>query len=104
MGQESAIGLWEQFSGLDEIWAVGRRKDRLEKLEEISNSFPGVETSYAVQAGREVRILVKPEAVSDDQIVILARDIVARIENELDYPGQIKVNVIRESRATEFAK
>ena len=77
---------------------------RLEKLEEISNSFPGVETSYAVQAGREVRILVKPEAVSDDQIVILARDIVARIENELDYPGQIKVNVIRESRATEFAK
>ncbi len=77
---------------------------RLEKLEEISNSFPGVETSYAVQAGREVRIMVKPEAVSDDEIVLLARDIVSRIENELDYPGQIKVNVIRENRAVEYAK
>lgn len=77
---------------------------RLEKLEEISNSFEGVENSYAVQAGREVRIMVKPEAISDDEIVILARDIVKRIENELDYPGQIKVNVIRESRAIDFAK
>ena len=77
---------------------------RLEKLEEISNSFAGVETSYAVQAGREVRIMVKPEAVNDDQIVILARDIVSKIENELDYPGQIKVNVIRESRAVDYAK
>ena len=77
---------------------------RLEKLEEISNSFAGVENSYAVQAGREVRIMVKPEAVNDDQIVILARDIVAKIENELDYPGQIKVNVIRESRAVDNAK
>ncbi len=77
---------------------------RLEKLEEISNSFEGVENSYAVQAGREVRIMVKPEAVNDDQIVILARDIVAKIENELDYPGQIKVNVIRESRAVDYAK
>ena len=73
-------------------------------MEEISNSFAGVETSYAVQAGREVRIMVKPEAVNDDQIVILARDIVSRIENELDYPGQIKVNVIRESRAIDYAK
>ncbi len=77
---------------------------RLEKLEEISNSFEGVENSYAVQAGREVRIMVKPEAVNDDRIVILARDIVAKIESELDYPGQIKVNVIRESRAVEYAK
>ena len=77
---------------------------RLEKLEEISNSFEGVENSYAVQAGREVRIMVKPEAINDDEIVILARDIVKRIENELDYPGQIKVNVIRESRAIDFAK
>lgn len=77
---------------------------RLEKLEEISNSFPGVETSYAVQAGREVRIMVRPEAVSDDEIVLLARDIVSRIESELDYPGQIKVNVIRENRAVEYAK
>lgn len=77
---------------------------RLEKLEEISNSFEGVEKSYAVQAGREVRIMVKPEAIDDDKIVILARDIVQKIENELDYPGQIKVNVIRESRAVEYAK
>ena len=77
---------------------------RLEKLEEISNGFAGVENSYAVQAGREVRIMVKPDAVNDDQIVILARDIVAKIESELDYPGQIKVNVIRESRAVDYAK
>ncbi len=77
---------------------------RLEKLEEISNSFEGVESSYAVQAGREVRILVKPEAVDDDSIVVLAHDIALRIENELDYPGQIKVNVIRESRAVDYAK
>lgn len=77
---------------------------RLEKLEEISNSFDGVEKSFAVQAGREVRIMVKPEVVDDDSLTILARDIVSKIENELDYPGQIKVNVIRESRAIDFAK
>ena len=77
---------------------------RLERLEEISSSFPGVETSYAIQAGREVRILVRPEAVSDDELTILARDIVLKIESELDYPGQIKVNVIRENRAIDFAK
>ncbi len=77
---------------------------RLEKLEEITNSFAGVDNSYAIQAGREVRIMVKPEAVSDDQMVLLAHDIVTRIENEMDYPGQIKVNVIRESRAVDYAK
>ena len=77
---------------------------RLEKLEEIANSFSGVESSYAIQAGREVRIMVKPEVISDDQMVITARDIVKKIENELDYPGQVKVNVIRESRAIEYAK
>ncbi len=77
---------------------------RLEKLEEISNSFKGVDKSFAIQAGREVRILVKPEEVNDDDLTILARDIVLRIENELNYPGQIKVNVIRENRAIEFAK
>ena len=77
---------------------------RLQKLEEITNSFDGVDNSFAIQAGREVRIMVKPESVSDDQMVLLARDIVKKIENELDYPGQIKVNVIRESRAIEFAK
>ena len=76
----------------------------MERLEEIASSFPGVETSYAIQAGREVRILVKPEAVSDDELVILARDIVQKIEAELDYPGQIKVNGIRENRAVDFAK
>ncbi len=77
---------------------------RLEKLEEIANSFSGVENSFAIQAGREVRIVVKPEVISDDQMVIIARDIAAKIENELDYPGQIKVNVIRENRAVDYAK
>ncbi len=77
---------------------------RLENLEEISSSFDGVEQAFAVQAGREVRIMVKPEVVGDDQVVILARAIAKKIEDTLDYPGQIKVNVIRESRATEYAK
>ncbi len=77
---------------------------RLEKLEEIANSFSGVETSFAIQAGREVRIVVKPEAVTDDQMVLMSHEIAQRIENELEYPGQIKVNVIRESRAVDYAK
>ena len=77
---------------------------RLENLEEISCSFEGVDTAFAVQAGREVRIMVKPEAVSDDQLILMARAITKKIEEELDYPGQIKVNVIRESRAVEYAK
>jgi len=77
---------------------------RLEKLEEIANSFDGVEKSFAIQAGREIRIMVKPEDVSDEDIVFIARDIVKRIENELEYPGQIKINVIRETRAIEYAK
>ena len=77
---------------------------RLEKLEEIANSFEGVDYSYAIQAGREVRIIVKPERVSDTETVIMAKDIAKRIESELEYPGQIKVNVIRETRAVEFAK
>lgn len=77
---------------------------RLQKLEEITNEFKGVEKSYAVQAGREVRIMVIPEQVSDQDMVIMARDISKRIEEELQYPGQIKVNVIRESRVTDFAK
>ncbi|MDR4013183.1 MAG: ribonuclease Y, partial [Gemmiger sp.] len=64
----------------------------------------GVESSYAVQAGREVRILVQPDKVSDDEVILLARNVAKKIENELDYPGQIKVSVIRESRATEYAK
>jgi len=77
---------------------------RIEKLEEIANSFPGVEKSYAVQAGREIRIIVKPEDVSDDEMILKAREIVRKIEKELEYPGQIKVNVIRETRAVEYAK
>ena len=77
---------------------------RLEKLEEIANSFEGVERSFAVQAGREVRIIVKPEQVSDDQLVLLARDLSKKIESDLEYPGQIKVHCIRETRATDFAK
>ncbi len=77
---------------------------RLEKLEEIATSFEGVEKSFAIQAGREVRIMVKPEIVSDDQMTIIARDVVKRIEEELEYPGQIKVHIIRENRAIEYAK
>ena len=77
---------------------------RLETLEEITSSFAGVEKSYAIQAGREVRIMVKPEAVSEDQMVLLARDIAKKIEEELEYPGQIKVNLLRETKAVEYAK
>ena len=77
---------------------------RLEKLEEITSSFPGVEKSFAIQAGREVRIMVKPEVVSEDQMVLLARDIAKKIEDELEYPGQIKVNLLRETKAIEYAK
>jgi ribonuclease Y len=77
---------------------------RLEKLEEVANEFNGVERSFAIQAGREIRILVRPEVVSDDQMTLLARDIAKKIEDTLDYPGQIKVNLIRENRAVDFAK
>jgi ribonuclease Y len=77
---------------------------RLQKLEEIANTTPGVEKSFAIQAGREIRIIARPEEMSDADIVFLARDISKRIESELDYPGQIKVNVIRETRAIEYAK
>ena len=83
---------------------VERRNKRLENLEEISSSFEGVEQAFAVQAGREVRIMVKPDVISDDQVILLARSIAKKIEDTLDYPGQIKVNVIRESRAVEYAK
>ena len=77
---------------------------RLEKLEEIANSFPGVEKTFAIQAGREIRIVVNPEKINDDKLVILSHDIAKKIENELEYPGQIKVNVLRESRAIDYAK
>ena len=77
---------------------------RLEKLEELTSSFPGVDKAYAIQAGREVRIMVNPEAISEDRMVLLAREIAKKIEDELEYPGQIKVNLIRETKAIEYAK
>jgi ribonuclease Y len=77
---------------------------RLQKLEEVAGSFEGIEKTFAIQAGREVRIMVKPEVVNDDRMILLARDIAKKIENELDYPGQIKVSVIRESRHIDYAK
>lgn len=77
---------------------------RLEKLEEIANTTSGVSSSYAIQAGREIRIIVKPDEVSDDKMILLARDIAKHIEDELDYPGQIKINMIRETRAVDYAK
>ena len=78
--------------------------NRLKQLEDISNGFKGVEKSFAIQAGREIRIMVVPEQISDADMVLLARNIAKQIESELEYPGQIKVNVIRESRVTDFAK
>ena len=78
--------------------------NRLKQLEDITNSFKGVDKSFAIQAGREVRIMVDPEQISDDDMILLARDVSKRIEDELEYPGQIKVNVIRESRVTDYAK
>ena len=77
---------------------------RLEKLEEVSKSFPGIDSAYAIQAGREIRIMVKPEQVSEDQMVLLARDIAKKIEAELTYPGQIKVHLLRETKTIEYAK
>ncbi len=77
---------------------------RLQKLEELTGSYPGVEKAFAIQAGREVRIMVKPEEVTEDNMIILARDIARKLESELEYPGQIKVNVIRETKAVEYAK
>ena len=77
---------------------------RLERLEELTSSFKGVDSSYAIQAGREIRIMVKPEEVSEDEMILLAREIAKKIEAELEYPGQIKVNLLRESKAVEYAK
>ena len=77
---------------------------RLQKLEELTGSYPGVDKAFAIQAGREVRIMVKPEVVTEDNMILLARDIAKKIEAELEYPGQIKINVIRETKAVEYAK
>ena len=78
--------------------------NRLKQLEDICNEYKGVEKSFAIQAGREVRVMVVPERISDADMVLMSRDIVKRIEDELEYPGQIKVNIIRESRVTNYAK
>jgi len=78
--------------------------NRLKQLEDISNSFKGVDKSFAIQAGREVRVMVVPDQINDDEMVLLARDLSKQIEAELQYPGQIKVNVIRESRVVDYAK
>ena len=77
---------------------------RLQQLEEIATSFAGVEKSYAIQAGREIRIMVKPEEIGDGDMEFVAREIVKKIESELEYPGQIKINLIRETRTTDYAK
>ena len=77
---------------------------RLQRLEEIACSFNGVEKSFAIQAGREIRIMVKPDEVSDDDMVFIARDIAQKIESELEYPGQIKINMVRETRVHDYAK
>ena len=77
---------------------------RLEKLEEIANDFDGVERSFAIQAGREIRILVRPDRITDDHAVVLARDVARRIESEMSYPGTIKVTVVRETRSVDYAK
>jgi len=77
---------------------------RLEKLEEVTRSYPGISGCYAIQAGREIRVMVKPEEVSEDEMVLLARNIAKKIEDELTYPGQIKVHVLRETKAIEYAR
>ena len=108
---ESLIACLEQAADTISAARPGARKEtletysnRLQQLEDITNSYKGVEKSFAVQAGREVRILVVPEQISDADMVLLARDISKQIETELEYPGQIKVNVIRESRVVDYAK
>ena len=76
----------------------------MQRLEEIANSFDGIEKSFAIQAGREIRIMVKPEQVGDDDMLFLSKEIAKKIESELEYPGQIKIHLIRETRAYEYAK
>ena len=77
---------------------------RLQQLEEIANSFDGVEKSYAIQAGREIRVMIKPDVVNDTSMILVAKDIAKKIESEMEYPGQIKVSLIRETRAVDYAK
>ena len=86
------------------IRACEKRPVPFGKLEEIAKSFDGVDSCYAIQAGREIRIMIKPDVISDDNLVVAAREIVRKIEDEMEYPGQIKVNLIRETRAVDYAK
>ncbi len=111
VGPQTIVAMIVQAADAISAARPGARRENLEnyikrltKLEEIAKSFDGVEKSFAIQAGREVRIMVKPEIVSDDRMPLIARDIVKKIEEELEYPGQIKVNIIRESRAVHYAK
>ena len=98
------------FCGISAARPGARRENlenyikRLEQLETITGSYPGVDKAFAIQAGREVRVMVKPEQVSEDQMVILARDLAKKIEEEMEYPGQIKVHVLRETKVVEYAK
>ena len=105
---ESLIACIVQAADTISAARPGARRETLDtytnRLEDISNGFKGVEKSFAIQAGREIRIMVVPEQISDADMVLLARNIAKQIESELEYPGQIKVNVIRESRVTDFAK
>lgn len=108
---ETAIAVLVQAADTISAARPGARREtletyikRLQKLEEIATSFKGVDKSYAIQAGREVRIMVVPDEIDDNGLVLLARDVTKRIENDLEYPGQIKVSIIRETRATEYAK
>ena len=88
----------------DSSLALGRLKKRLERLEQIATAHEGVEKVFAMQAGREIRVMVKPDSVDDIQAQVIARDIAKQVEEELTYPGQIRITVVRESRAMEFAR
>ena len=108
---ESIIAILVQAADAISAARPGARREtlesyikRLQKLEEIADNFKGVEKSFAIQAGRELRIIIVPEDVNDEGMTLLARDIAKKIEDELEYPGQIKVNLIRETRAVEYAK
>ena len=105
---ESMIACLVQAADAISAARPGARREtytnRLKQLEDISNSFKGVDKSFAIQAGREVRVMVIPDQINDDEMVLLARDLSKQIEAELQYPGQIKVNVIRESRVVDYAK
>ena len=103
-GREGALDLWEALKGPWDNQALYVEIKRVEDLEKIAGGFPGVEKTFAVQAGREIRVFVQPNQIGDEQAFVLARNIASKIENDLQYPGQIKVTVIRETRCVEVAK